>query len=395
MKITGIRAAAVDGHGEWILIQVLTSTAHTGLGEAFPVNPGCGAAACELVRWAEPFLLGEDPCNVSRIMERLYRHYTNRGAAHSMSLFRAVLAGVEIALWDLAGKALGAPLYKLFGGKFRDRVRLYADCHAGVTNTRVDIHRSAEEQGAYEPGAYANRARQLMAEGFTALKFDLQRLPSSMLDPFNRTLSNAEIRTAAAQLTAVREAAGPDVEIALDIMSAMDVPSAIRLGRALTHLNLLWMEEPVPPENLDALAQVAAQAGVPICTGENLYTLHQFEQLLLRRAAHIIEPDFQKTGLLEGKRIADLAHTHYVPVAPHCVSTPVGTMASVHLASAIPNFLLLEFHEFDIPWWADLAEGGRSIIRNGGIDVPEAPGLGVELNLAEVRRHTLHGGLEG
>lgn len=393
MKITDIRAAAIDGHGEWILIQVLTDTKHVGLGEAFPVNPGCGRAACELVQWTAPFLRGEDPANISRAVERLYRYFTNRGAAHGMSLFRTILAGVEIALWDLAGKAAGVPVYKLLGGKFRDRIRLYADCHAGVTNTRSDVHKTAEEHGAYEPESFGRRARQLIAEGFTALKFDLQRLPSSMSDAFNRTLSHAEIRRTVAQLAAVRDAAGPDVEIALDIMCAIDVPSAVRLGRAISHLNLLWMEEPVPPENLDALAQVALSCGVPLCVGENLYTLHQFEQLFLRKAAHIIEPDFQKTGLLEGKRICDLAHSYYLPVAPHCVSTPVGTMASVHLCAAIPNFLLLEFHEFDIPWWASLARGGEALIQNGELRVPETPGLGVELDYDAVQRHTLHGSL--
>lgn len=393
MKIREIRSAAIDGHGEWILVEILTDSSAVGWGEAFPAIGGKGRGVCELVKWAEPALAGRDPSNVQALMEELYRTFTNRGAAHSSSVFRAALAGVEIALWDLAAKALGAPLYKLFGGKFRDRVRLYADCHAGATNTRADVHARAEAEGAYEPAAFASRAREKVAQGYKAIKFDLQRLPSSMPDAFGRTLSPEEIRMCVDQISAVRAAVGPGVEIALDVMSAIDVPSAIRLGKALAHLDLLWMEEPVPPENLDALAHVAAHAGVPICTGENLYTLHQFEQLLLRRAARIIEPDFQKTGLLEGKRIADLAASHYVPVAPHCVSTPIGTMASVHLSAAISNFLFLEFHEADIPWWPGLAGGSAHAIVEGAIAVPETPGIGVEPDLDAVREHLVYGDL--
>ena len=393
MKIREIRSAAIDGHGEWILVEILTDSGAVGWGEAFPAIAGKGRAVCELVSWAAPALFDRDPCNVQALMEGLYRTFTNRGAAHSSSVFRAALAGVEIALWDLAGKALNAPLYKLLGGKYRDSIRLYADCHAGVTNTRTDVFAGAEAAGAYDPEAFGTRARSMVAQGFQAVKFDLQRLASSMPDAFNRTLSTAEIRTCVEQITAVRSAVGPDIEIALDIMSAIDVPSAIRLGRALAELDLLWMEEPVPPENLDALAQVDAQAGVTICTGENLYTLHQFEQLMLRRAAHIIEPDFQKTGLAEGKRIADLASTHYIPVAPHCVSTPIGTMASVHLCAAFANFLFLEFHESDIPYWSGLGKGTAHHIRNGAIAVPEGPGLGIEPDLDVVREHLVYGEL--
>jgi L-alanine-DL-glutamate epimerase-like enolase superfamily enzyme len=393
MRITDIKAAAVDGHGEWILVQVLADSGAVGLGEAFPAVRGTGRGMCELVRWALPVLQGEDPANIDRLVQRLYRTYTNRGAAHTASTLRATIAGVEIALWDLAGKALNAPVYKLLGGKFRDRIRLYADCHAGVTNTRVEVFEQAEEQGAYTPAAYGRRAREMTAQGFAMVKFDLQRLDSTMPDPFNRTLSPSEIRTAVEQLTAVREAVGPDVEIALDVMSAIDIPSAIRLSRALADLNLLWMEEPVPPENLHSLAQVAAQSPIPICTGENLYTLFQFEELFRLNAAHIVEPDFQKTGLLEGKRIADLAASHYIPVAPHCVATPVGTMASVHLCAALSNFLALEFHESDIPWWPSLAKGGAHRIENGELRVPETPGLGVDLDYDAVREHLVYGDL--
>jgi L-alanine-DL-glutamate epimerase-like enolase superfamily enzyme len=155
---------------------------------------------------------------------------------------------------------------------------------------------------------------------------------------------------------------------------------------------LLWLEEPIPPKNIAALANLTASASVPICVGENLYTRFEFRELFEGQAANIIMPDVQKTGgILESKRIADLASTYYIPMAPHCVTSPIGTMASVHLCASISNFLILEYHMIDVPWWADLALSSEPIVQNGYIQVPEKPGLGIELDGREVTRYLRQG----
>ena len=182
-------------------------------------------------------------------------------------------------------------------------------------------------------------------------------------------------------IEATREAIGPDIDLAIDCHGQFDLPSAITLAHALEDLRLLWLEEPVPAENIDALAQVRASSSTVICTGENHYTRYQFLELLQQKATDIIMPDLAKAGgLLEGKRIAELAEAFYIPVAPHNVSSPLGMMAACHCLAAIPNFLLLEFHGREISWWEDLCDGDKPFVRDGAMALSHSPGIGVELN---------------
>src|SRR5919204_3309207 len=235
----------------------------------------------------------------------------------------------------------------------------------------------------FTPELYAARAREVVAElGFSALKFDLDVPTPYMQDTASGTLGRAEIGAMVELAAATIEAAGPEVDVAFDCHWRYQVADAQRLAHELEPLGLMWLEDPVPPENVAALRRVTTSTTTPIATGENGYLRHGFREAFETGAISIAAPDLQKTGgLLEARRIADLADTHYVAMAPHNISSPIGTIASAHLCAAIPNFLSLEFHGMSVPFWDDLAIGvERPLIRDGYIAVPSGPGLGVELN---------------
>jgi L-alanine-DL-glutamate epimerase-like enolase superfamily enzyme len=201
------------------------------------------------------------------------------------------------------------------------------------------------------------------------------------LDRWNWTVGAQEMSHIIDLIAATREAIGYDVDLAIDCHGQFDVASAITLAKAVEPLRLLWLEEPVPAENVAALAQVKASTSTVICTGENQYTRWEFLELLQKQACDVIMPDLSKAGgMMEGKRIADIADAFYVPIAPHNVSSPLGMMAACHVCAAVPNFLVLEFHGREIPWWNDLCDGDEPFIRDGWMHVSERPGIGVELN---------------
>jgi L-alanine-DL-glutamate epimerase-like enolase superfamily enzyme len=227
------------------------------------------------------------------------------------------------------------------GGKYRAKLRLYADCHAGETN---------------DPQAYADKAVEVIEEGYTAVKFDVDNTGIGKLDPVNWTVGAKEMSHVIDLIHTVREAIGFDADLAIDCHGQFDLPSAITLCKAVEDLRLMWLEEPVPAENIEALAQVKATTSTVICTGENHYIRFQFLELLQRKACDVIMPDLAKAGgIMEGKRIAEIADAFYVPVAPHNVSSPLGMAAACHVMASVPNFLLLEFHGRDISWWEDLS----------------------------------------
>jgi L-alanine-DL-glutamate epimerase-like enolase superfamily enzyme len=324
----------------------------------------------ETVLGMSTMLIGEDPMRVGYLYEKLRRHFRYSGANAAPTVF--ALTGIENALCDIAGKVLDAPVYQLLGGKFRDRIRLYADCHAGDTHT---------------PEAYGEKAREVLTEGYTAVKFDVDQVSPGKKDPYNWTVSAKEMSHVISLISATREAIGWDIDLAIDCHGQFDMGSAITLAKAVEPLRLMWLEEPVPAENMDALAQVRAASSTLICTGENHYTRFQFHELFDRKAVDVIMPDLAKAGgCHEGKRIADLADLHYIPMAPHNVSSPLGMMAACHVCAAVPNFLVLEFHGRGIPWWEGMAKGGKPFIRDGWMEVSDRPGIGVELDDTEARK---------
>lgn len=310
--------------------------------------------------------------NVERLFEKMRRARLFDGAMAGNLV--TALAGIEIALWDLVGRAVNLPVYALLGGKFRDRIRLYADCHAG---------------GDDSPAANAQKAREVVAMGFDALKFDLDNLRHPQKkDAFNHTISRGELDYMVEKVAAIREAVGPNVDLAMDLHGRYDAVSGARIAQALEPFDLMWLEEPVPPENVDAMRAVKESSRTPICAGENLYLRWGFKDLIEKQAVDIIMPDLPKCcGLSEGKKIANMAEVYYIPFAPHNVCGPLGTVASAHCCAAVPNFLVLEWHWLDRPHWHELVLADPPLIQEGALVLPDRPGLGVDLNMGAAEKY--------
>jgi len=371
LKITDVRTAQVMAHGLQLHVRIYTDQGLYGHGEGTDAVQG-GAG---IIRMFRRFLVGQDPLNVEALWERIRTAGIFAGAQGGQ--YVAALSAVEIALWDLAGKALGVPVYQLLGGQVRDRVRLYCDS----ANHHPD-----------DPQARA-KLKEIEAMGFTAVKIDIDEANDpGRWDRVNWTASNAEIDRMVKEVAFVRETLSPRVDLAVDMHGRYDATTAKRVARELERFRLLWLEEPVPPENIDVMRDIRESTVTPICAGENLFLRHGFRELLEKRAVDIVMPDLQKCGgLLEGRKIADMAHTYYTPFAPHCVVSPIGTMASCHVCAAVPNFLVLEWHWISrLELWRNFVREG-DIIDKGFVAVPDRPGIGVEMNEEAARKAQVPG----
>ena len=373
LKITEIRTAEARVHGYQVHVRIYTDQGIVGQGESTDAAQG----NVPLIHSFARLLIGQDPLNIEAAFERIRTSGVFAGAQSGQ--YVTALTGVEIALWDIAGKALGVPVYQLLGGKVRDRVRIYCD------------------SGAREmiPGDEQSKARirQIQDMGFTAAKMDIDDAADpARRDRVNWTASNGEIEHMVAKVGFTRELYGKNFDLAVDMHARYDAGTGKRVAKELEPFKLMWLEEPVPAENIDALRDVRASTSTPICCGENLYMRWGFRELLEKHAADIIMPDFQKCGgLLEARKIADLAHTYYVPVAPHAVTSPIGMMATAHVCAAIPNFLVQEWHWIDsLDLWRNWVKEGE-IIQKGFIVLPERAGIGVEMNEDAARKAQVPG----
>jgi len=373
LKITEIRTAEVVVHGYQVHVRVYTDQGIVGQGETTDASRG----NVPLIQSFARLLIGQDPLNIEAAFERIRTAGVFAGAQSGQ--YVTALTGVETALWDIAGKALGLPVFQLLGGKVRDRVRVYCD--------------SGEREMI--PGDEQSKARihQIKEMGFTAAKIDIDdaRDPARM-DRVNWTASNGEIDHMLAKIAFTRELYSKEFDLAVDMHARYDAGTGKRVAKEVEPFKLMWLEEPVPAENIDAMRDIRASTSTPICCGENLYMRWGFRELLEKRAADIIMPDFQKTGgLLEARKIADMAHAYYVPVAPHAVTSPIGMMATAHVCAVIPNFLVQEWHWIDSPdLWRNWVKEG-DIIQKGFITPPERPGLGVEINDEGARKAQVPG----
>ncbi len=373
LKITEIRTAEVRVHGYQVHVRVYTDQGIIGQGESTDASVG----NVPLIRSFSRLLIGQDPLNIEAAFERIRTSGVFAGAQAGQ--YVTALTGVEIALWDIAGKALGVPVYQLMGGKVRDRVRLY--CDSGAREMIPGDERSKE------------RIRQIQEMGFTAAKIDIDdAIDPARFDRMNWTASNGEIDNMVAKVAFTRELYPKNFDLAVDMHARYDAGTARRVVKDLEPFKLMWIEEPVPAEDIDAMRDVRASTNTPIACGENLYLRWGFREILEKRAADIIEPDFQKCGgLLEARKIADMAHTYYVPVAPHAVTSPIGMMATAHVCAAIPNFLAQEWHWIDsLDLWRNWVREGE-IIQKGYIPVPERAGIGVEMNEDAARKAQVPG----
>ena len=317
-------------------------------------------------------------------MHRLFEQIRKGGVfgGAQAGVFVAVLSAVETALWDLAGKALHVPVYQLLGGKFRDRIRVYLD--TALYQAKLPT-----------PDQFGQAASKAAKDGYSAVKFDLdQGNDPNKYDQFNWTAGPAEIQRMVDQMTAARQAVGPSIDICADMHARYDYPTGQQVAKRMEPLDLMWLEEPVPAENVDAYKRIADSTSTPICAGENVYLAHGFRRMLEIGAVDIVMPDLQKAGGLgEGQRIAHLAHLYYVPFAPHMVASFLGAMASCHVCAAVPNFMILEWQTyFDTnAMYKEIVAYDGPQVEKGFITVSDKPGIGVDINEEAMRRYATPG----
>ncbi|GAA4397330.1 mandelate racemase/muconate lactonizing enzyme family protein [Nibrella viscosa] len=371
LRITDIKCGYIRG-GHSLFVKVHTNQGIWGCGEAVDATPG----TYHLVKMMAERIKNKSPLNVNRLFEDIRKSGFFEGAQAGM--YVAVLSAVEAALWDLVGKALGLPVYQLLGGKYRDKIRVYCDT------------------GAYRekntgPDRFADSARNAVKMGFTAVKYDIdERNDPSKYDLYNWTASPGELERMYNQIAAVRKAVGPKVDICVDMHGRYDMTTGKRVAKMMEPLNLMFLEEPIPAENVEAYKIISESTSTPICAGENHYLAHGFRRMLEIGAVDIIMPDLQKAGGLgEGQRIANLANLYYVPFAPHMVASYLGAMASSHVCASVPNFMILEwqiyFHEE--PMFKEIVTFDGPMVKDGFIPLSEKPGIGVEINEEGMRKY--------
>lgn len=355
MKITKIDTYIVGaGWRNLVFVKVDTDAGITGIGEA-SLRGKEDAVVAVLHMLEKRHLLGWDPFDTERLLYQIYRDDFDRGGP----VLTTALSAVEIACWDIIGKSCGQPVYKLLGGRCHDKIRMYANGWYGMAKT---------------PEEFAARAKMVVEKGYTAMKFD----PFGLMD---REGSSRDIAYSIQIVEAVRKAIGDDVDLIIEAHGRFGVKTAIDVGRRLEPSRPLWYEEPLPPENLDALAKVRAHINIPISAGERCYNKFAFNDLLNRQIVEVLQPDLiHMGGFLEAKKIAAMADAQHVTVCPHNCDGPVLTAASIHLDFCTNNVLMQEaFVDFDVPWMSRMVDNSVQIV-DGYVDVPEAPGLGMDLN---------------
>lgn len=342
-------------------VRVITDEGLEGVGEVRMLNH-TDALLGYLAEAAPNHIIGHDPMDIEALVGRMYRDDYARAGEIAMS----AIATVEMACWDIVGKSLGLPVYKLLGGAVRDRIKAYANGWYTVERTPDEFHQAAI---------------QAIAKGYRALKFD----------PFGAgyyELDHAERFRSIALVEAVRDAVGPEVEILVEMHGRFNPVTAIEIARDLEPFRPSWVEEPVPPENLAALKKAANKITIPVATGERIHTRYDYRELFELQAADIIQPDISHFGgIMETKKLAAWAEAYYILVAPHNVGGPVSTAANLHLAASTPNFKIQEhFNDFSESWVKGVAPGNPEVV-DGYFALPEGPGLGVTLDLDVLEEH--------
>ncbi len=382
LKITDLRVATVvkPGPSPCPVIRIDTNQGVYGLGE---VRDGASPTYALMLKSR---IVGENPLQI----DRLFRKIKQFGGPARQA---GGVCGIEMALWDIAGKVYGVPVYVMLGGKLRDKIRIYADTTEsrdpavyaqrlkdrketmGITWLKMDL---GVEMVADKPGAVTVRS------GLS--QWDMTMIPHPLL---GMEVTDKGISLLEEYVAAAREAVGMDIPLSMDHLGHLGVKSIIRLGQAYEKYNLSWIEDVIPWEYTDLLKQISLESPTPLLTGEDIYLKEGFRTLCESRAVSKIHPDIATSGgILETHKIGDMAWEFGVPMAMHFAGTPVGCMACVHCAAATLNFLALENHALDVPWWSDLVEGvEKPIVNHGWITVPDKPGLGVTLNEDVVRQH--------
>lgn len=383
LQITDLRVAVIEKAPMTCpIIRIDTNQGLVGWGE---VRDGANETYALLLKSR---ILGENPCNVDKIFRKI-KQFGGHGRQ------AGGVCGVEMALMDLAGKAWGAPAWQLLGGKFRDRVRLYADTPSSK-----------------DPGEQGRRLRERMDRGITYLKLDfgIQLLDGrtgmvsaplgaprawggeQVMHPFTGVeITDAGVEYLSNWVGQIRDVVGMEIPLSTDHYGHIGVNSGIKLARALERHNLAWLEDVVPWQFGELTKQIRDSTTIPVLTGEDIYLKEEFIKLIDMGAVDMIHPDLASSGgLIETKKIGDYAMEHGVAMAMHFAGTPISFMANVHCAAATENFIALEHHSMDVPWWEDMVRttGGNALIEQGFAVVPDAPGLGIDLNEEVARAHS-------
>ncbi|WP_262298071.1 mandelate racemase/muconate lactonizing enzyme family protein [Microvirga sesbaniae] len=411
LRITDMRVAEIVGAPfTSVLVKIYTNQGLIGLGE---VRDGASATYALMLKSR---LLGENPCDIDRLFRRI-KQFGGHGRQGGG------VSAVEIALWDLAGKAYGVPIYQMLGGKFRDKVRMYCDT-------------DAEQPSGTATGI---RLKERMDLGFTFLKMDLGLMqiadlpgavvaPAGTLEGFRSHAAQGRAHTPEERrrrnaaydaqnvrhpftglhftdkgldyleqyICEVREVIGPDIPLAIDHIGHISLQNGIRLAKRIEKYVPAWLEDVIPWQYTEQYRQLQAATSVPICTGEDIYLKESFEPLL-RAGISMIHPDLLTSGgILETKKIGDMAQEYGVAMAIHMAESPIAAMAAAHVAVATENFMALEYHSVDVPWWDDIVTGlPKPLVKNGFINVPDSPGLGIDDVVDEVITQHLQPGVAG
>ena len=387
MRITGLKTFIVgnpppyNGGRYFIFVKLTASNGIEGIGEVYTASFGPKAVAVMIEDVFAHHVLGADPFDIEALWRNIYgRGYSMRPDISLMG----VLSGLEMALWDIVGKALGQPVHKLLGGKVHERLRTYTYLYPRAQ----DGHAYSDPAVYRDSDAAAERALDYMQMGFTALKFDPAGAYSTF-DPRQPSLERLELSERFCKQ--IRAAVGNRCDLLFGTHGQFTASGAIRLARRLEAYDPLWFEEPVPPEMPEEMAKVARQTTIPIATGERLTTKYEFARVLQLGAASILQMALGRVGgLLEAKKIAGMAEAHYAQIAPHLYCGPIEGAANIQLAMCIPNFLILESIETWTGFHADILV---KPIRweQGYVIAPTEPGLGVELNEAVALAHPYEG----
>lgn len=360
MKVTQIKTFICHAYRtNWVFVKVITDSGLYGVGEA--TLEYREPTVVQAIKELERYLVGKDPHNIEAFWHDAYRDAYWRGGVVLMS----ALAGVEMALWDIKGKALGVPVYQLLGGKVRDSVKCYAN---------------AWFAGAKKPEEFAQKAKIAVKNGFSGLKWD----------PFGKEYLNIDpkhLNEALDCIAAVKDAVGDQVHLIIEGHGRFNVPTAVRIGNALEKFGILWFEEPIPPDDKKGIAWVRSKIATPVSGGERLYSRFEYADYLRMECADFWQPDVSHAGgIMEVRKIAAMAESHYIPVCPHNPSGPVANAATLQLAACIPNFYLLETMANDIPWRSDVSTE-KVKFENSEMFIPDLPGLGIDINEEEIAKH--------
>lgn len=360
MKITAVKTFVCNAfRTNFVFVKIETDSDIHGWGEATLEykEPTVVAAIHDL----EYYLIGKDPQNIEAFRHDCYRDAYWRGGPVLMS----ALAGVEMALWDIKGKALGVPVYQLLGGKVRDAVPAYVNGWFSPAKT---------------PEEFAEKVIQVRDNGFTACKWD----------PFGKAwlqISKKDLATAMECVRQVAAAAGNDVDLLIEGHGRFDIPTAVKIARQLEEFDIFWFEEPIPPDDKEGLAEVKRRSRVPIAAGERLYNRYEYRQFFDLSCSDYIQPDISHAGgLMELRFLGAEAEARHIGFCPHNPSGPVANAATLQLAACVPNFVKLEMMMTDVPYRADICDE-QLTVKNGCVIIPERPGLGIELNEKEMEKY--------